>query len=79
MSHHGVAHLQLPTNVQSLRYSPDRILYVKVTTARSKVKLEYCFRREKEIVFAQQKQSVPMSINEFVEMTIFLCLMFFHL
>ena len=36
-------------------------------------KLEYCFAREKEIVFAQQKQSVPMSINEFVEMTIFLC------
>ena len=38
------------------------------------LRLEYCFVREKEIVFAQQKQSVPMSINEFVEMTIFLCL-----
>ena len=33
-------------------------------------KIEYCFAREKEIVFAQQKQSVPMSINDFVEMTI---------
>ena len=26
------------------------------------VKLEYCFTKEKEIVFAQQKQSIPMSI-----------------
>ena len=41
--------------------------------------LEYCFAREKEIVFAQQKQSVPMSINEFVEMTIFLCLICFSI
>ena len=31
------------------------------------IKLEYCFAREKEIVFAQQKQSAPMSINQFVE------------
>ena len=38
------------------------------------LKLEYCFAREKEIVFAHQKQSVPMSINQFIEMTIFLCL-----
>ena len=39
----------------------------------TKDKLEYCFAREKEFVFAQQKQSVPMGINDFVEMTIFLC------
>ena len=38
------------------------------------MKLEYCFVRGKEIVFAQQKHSFPMSINEFVEMAIFLCL-----
>ena len=42
-------------------------------------KLEYCFAREKEIVFAQQKQSVPMSINQCVEMTIFLCLICFSI
>ena len=41
--------------------------------------LEYCFAREKEIVFAQQKQSVPMNINDFVEMTIFLCLIYFSI
>ena len=40
------------------------------------IKLEYCFAREKEIVFCQ---SVPMSINEFVEMTIFLCLRCFSI
>ena len=43
------------------------------------LKLEYCFAGEKEIVFAQQKQSIPMSINEFVEMTIFLCLICFSI
>ena len=43
------------------------------------IKLEYCFAREKEIVFAVQKQSIPMSINEFVEMTIFLCLIGFSI
>ena len=42
-------------------------------------RLEYCFTREKEIVFAQQKQSVLMSINEFVEMTIFQCLRCFSI
>ena len=31
-------------------------------------------KREKEIVFVQQKQSVPMSNNDFVTMNIFLCL-----
>ena len=41
------------------------------------LKLEYCFAKEKEIVFALQKQSVPMSINDFVEMTIVLCLIWF--
>ena len=40
-------------------------------------KLEYCFAREKEIFFAQQKQNIPISINDFVEMTIFLCLIYF--
>ena len=35
--------------------------------------------REKEIVFAQQKQSVPVNINEFVDMTIFLCLICFSI
>ena len=35
--------------------------------------------RGKEIVFAQQKQSVPMSINQFVEMTVFLCLTCFSI
>ena len=46
-----------------------------VTTAMHyKYQLEYCFIRE--IVFAVQKQSIPMSINDFVEMTIFLCLIF---
>ena len=33
----------------------------------SQIELEYCFAREKAIVFAQQKQSVPMSINNFVK------------
>ena len=43
--------------------------------------LEYCFAREKEIVFAQEKQSLPMSTFDFAEMTILLCLIwfFFHL
>ena len=45
----------------------------------TQIKLEYCFAREKEIVFAQHKQSVPMSINEFVEMTIFLYLICFSI
>ena len=36
-------------------------------------------RKRKRIVFAQQKQSVPISINEFVEMTIFLCLICFSI
>ena len=44
---------------------------------KKRFKLEYCFTREKEIVFAQQKQSIPMSINQFVEMTVFLCLICF--
>ena len=44
-----------------------------------KNKLEYCFAREKKIVFAQQKQSVPMSINQFVEMSVFLCLICFSI
>ena len=44
-----------------------------------KSKLEYCFAREKEIVIAQQKQSVPVSINQFVEMTVFLCLICFSI
>ena len=44
-------------------------------------KLEYCFAREKEIVFAQQKQSVPMSVpmSINVEMTIFLRLICFSI
>ena len=44
-----------------------------------KNKPEYCFAREKENVFAQQKQSVPMSINDCVEMTMFLCLICFSI
>ena len=36
-------------------------------------------RKRKRNCFAQQKQSVPMSINEFVEMTIFLCLICFSI
>ena len=48
-------------------------------TQKNKKKLEYCFAREKEIVFAQQKQSVPMSINDFVEITIFLYLIGFSI
>ena len=43
------------------------------------LKLEYYFTREKEIVCAQQQQSVPKSINDFVEMTIFLCLICFSI
>ena len=34
-------------------------------------------QKKKRIVFAQQKQSVPMSIHDFEEMTIFLCLICF--
>ena len=34
-------------------------------------KLEYCFAEEKETVFTQQKQSLPMSNKDFVEITIF--------
>ena len=49
------------------------------TELRSVDQLEYCFVREKEIVFAQQKQIVPMSINHFVEMTVFLCLICFSI
>ena len=54
-------------------------------------KLEYCFTREREIAFTQQKktknkkktkkqknQIVPMS-NDFVEITIFLCLIYFYI
>ena len=37
------------------------------------------FMKKTEIVFAVQKHSIPMSITDFVEMKIFLCLMFFHL
>ena len=47
--------------------------------SKDKRDLDHCFAREKEIVFAQQKQSVPMSINEFVEMTIFMCLICFSI
>ena len=32
-----------------------------------KNELEYCFAREKEYLFAQKKQSVPMSLNDFVK------------
>ena len=32
-----------------------------------------------KLFFAQQKQSFPISINEFVEMTIFLCLICFSI
>ena len=49
----------------------------KKISPKSRTVLQYCFAREKKIVFAQQKQSVPMSINEFVEMTIVLCLICF--
>ena len=35
-----------------------------------KIELNYCFARKKEIVLAQQIQSIPMSINDFIEMTI---------
>ena len=41
--------------------------------------LEYYFARKKDVVFAQQKQSVPMSINQFVEMRVFLCLICFSI
>ena len=40
---------------------------------RVQIQIEFCFAREKEIVFAQYNQSVPMSINDFVKLTIFLC------
>ena len=43
-------------------------------------KTEYCFAREKEIIFAKQKQSIPKSINDCVEMIMLLCLIsFFYL
>ena len=51
----------------------------KTKSENIKNKLEYCFAREKEIVFAVQKQSIPMSINQFVEMTVFLCLISFSI
>ena len=41
--------------------------------------IEYCSARKKEIVFVQQKQSVPISINQFVEMAVFLCLICFSI
>ena len=41
--------------------------------------LEYCFTREKQLVFAEQKQSIPMSIHDFAERTILLCLICFPL
>ena len=40
-------------------------------------KLEYCCTRGKEIVFAQRKQSIPRSINDFAEMNILVCLLCF--
>ena len=43
------------------------------------INANYVSQEEKEIVFAQQKQSVSMSINEFVEMTVFLCLICFSI
>ena len=52
--------------------------YVSVTHHQDrKNELEYCFSREKEIVLEQQKQRVPMSIYDFVKMTIWLCLICF--
>ena len=56
--------------VVSHTYSLDYMLDKTMT------KLEYSFAREKEILFAQQKQNIPVSINDFVEMTIILCLIF---
>ena len=43
------------------------------------VKTRVLLRKGKEIVFVEQKQSVPMSINQFVEMTVFLCLICFSI
>ena len=48
---------------------PRQDLTVKVTTARSKVKLEYCFARERT-VFAEQKQSVPISNSDLAKITV---------
>ena len=47
--------------------------HIKIYTEYTEVKLEYCFAREKEIVF------VPLSINQFVERTVFLCLICFSI
>ena len=55
------------------------LIYYKAVKAITKEILEYCFAREKENVFAWQKQSVPMSINDFVEMTILQCLICFSI
>ena len=43
-------------------------LLTSLSTAREILELEYCFAREKEIIFAQQKQSIQMNINDCVEM-----------
>ena len=36
-------------------------------------------RKRKRNCFAQQKQSIPVSINQFVEITVFLCLICFSI
>ena len=35
--------------------------------------------KKKEIVFAEKKQNIPKNINDCVERTMFLCLMFFSI
>ena len=61
------------------RYCPDKILKVKVTAARSKVKLEDRLQN-KAIVFAWQNQSIPkrrnngsfiLRVKNFVEIALF--------
>ena len=67
-----ICNLMLYLEALHLALVDIRILYVETKQGLSlPIKTRVLFCKRKRNCFAQQKQSVPMSINGFVEMTIF--------